>query len=53
MSVTADTSQVEIGPYVASAQAALEVHMLTAVWSSDLEVNSIITPQKAIEHSEP
>ena len=40
MSVIADTSQVEMTPYVATAEVALEVHKSTAVWSSDLEANA-------------
>ena len=39
MSVIADTSQVEMTPYVAEAEVASEVHASTAVRSSDLEVN--------------
>ena len=42
MSVTADTFQVEMWPYVSSADSwsEVEVQRSTAVWSSDLEVKT-------------
>ena len=40
MSVTADTSQVEMCPYVAVAVVGSEVHALTAVARADLEVKT-------------
>ena len=40
MSVIADTSQVEMTPYVATAERWSEVHKVTAVSRSDLEANT-------------
>ena len=40
MSVIADTSQVEMLPYVATAEPWSEVHKVTAVSRSDLEANT-------------
>ena len=40
MSVTADTSHVEMRPYAAEAETELEVHALTAVLSTDLSANA-------------
>merc|ERR1740117_449170 len=42
MSVTAETCQVEMGPYVAVAEAALELYAVTAVCNSALVANFLL-----------